>query len=569
MSKIDHLLSLADNLSLRSDKLVTSICESNNLISLILELNGSIAAADSQIDTMTEVINKNNICLNEFEKLYEKSFFLESNLLYNQSYTNETSLDNLSKEYLHLLSSFGHHNVCHLVEKDVLPPPENRALKNMLSISNLELKPIRCRTTKVAKQKSRYRLSAAYTLNPLSETSARDFLKSSHETVSTLMEEYESPDSLVTSLAEDDTPKFARTQSVRSHRTTTVNVSEAVHSDAKTTESAATASDLANLDKKSPQHEHNLFIFRAMSPVNLSSVNLDDLEEYDFSLSDSSPTPSDDLDNFHKYLRQSRVDLRTAFPAPLYKSTSHESVFSTVQIPTQKPQPLKFHNPALMLTSHAKEAVNQPTAETIYSSSIPSHTSLSVPPVVSNFKEHSRKLLNDLLRLELPESPTKAKPITPRRKSNFTLFNLLNSPMGSPSGFSNIKEEPTTNSNSRRGSIDLVSKSLTSGLMSLVGSTWPVEPSPSLPTPLHCPPPQLKKLRKGIRDPIEFHNEVHHKRLPVHDRKPNNGSHSSITIGPGKQKVINHGEASIFKRPTVRRMSQQLLHEALRESLLK
>lgn len=536
MSKIDSLLSLADSLSTRSDKLVNSICESNSLISLILELNGSIASADSQIDTMTELINKNNICLNEFEKLYEKSFFLESNLLFNQSYTNETSLDNLSREYHHLLSSFGHQNVCHLVQREVRPPAENKALKNMLLISNLELKPIRCRSTKVSKQKSRYRLSAAYTLNPLTGAPARDFLKSSQETVSTLMEvceRSERADSLVTSLE---------------------NSMEHIEQRDRKPERAGMNSETT--EQRSQDLPEKLFIFRAMSPVNLSTVNLDDLEEYDFSLSDNSPISSEDMDNFHKYLRQSRVDLRSAFPAPLIKSTLHDSVFS-VHIPEQKPQPVKFHNPALML-SHAKEAVNQPTAEHIYSSSVKSGpvilsatAAINILPV-SNFREHSQKLLSVLQ--EIPESPTKSKPITPRRKSNFTLFNLLNSPMGSPSGFSIVKEEPSAG---RRGSMDMVGKSLTSGLMSLVGNK-PADPERR--NSVQGPPRQRKK---GIRDPIEYRAEAQHKRMPV----KLNGCHSSLTI-LGKQKVINHGDASIFKRPTVRRMSQRLLHEALTESLL-
>ncbi|SGZ57329.1 CIC11C00000000297 [Sungouiella intermedia] len=76
MSKLDTLLAMVDSLSTKSDRIVSSICESNDLIGLILEVNGSIAAADSEIDTMTELINKNNICLNEFEKTPREILFL-------------------------------------------------------------------------------------------------------------------------------------------------------------------------------------------------------------------------------------------------------------------------------------------------------------------------------------------------------------------------------------------------------------------------------------------------------------------------------------------------------------
>lgn len=550
MSKLDALLSLVDGLSTKSDEMVSSICDSNTLIGLILELNGSIASADSEIDTMTEVINKNNICLNELEKLYEKSFFLESNLHLNQLYTNETSLDNLEKEYSYLLSSFGHHNVRHFAQEEVKPPSENRELKNMLSISNLDLKPIRCRSSKVSKQKSRYRLSAAYTLNPLQENPVRNFSKSSHETeYSSLMEQI-SHNSSSTSMGNDDTV-------AHSMDTSPINMD---HSDS--------LEDTFD-NHETPKRENRLFTFGGMSPVNLNSVNLDELEEYEFDLSDTSPTSSnDDFDNFHKFLRQSRVDLQTAFPAPLKKAVSAESVFSAVQIPTQPPAPPKFHNPALMLTAHAKETINMPTVETIYSSSIKSNNSVDIPKSMANFREHSRRLLHEVLA-DIPESPTRHMPITPKRKSNFTLFNLLNSPMGSPSGFSQ-QSQTNPKEGARRGSIDMMSKSLASGFMNLVGSSQSLKTDGPVTHKAvqFSPPEKIKKLKKGIRDPIEIRNELHNKRLPPHERNLQNGSHSSLTIGPGNRKIINHGESSIFKRPTVRRMSQQLLDEALSDSII-
>lgn len=560
MSKIDSLLSLADSLSSKSDSMISSVFETNSLISLILELNGSIAAADSEIDSMTELINTNNVCLKELEKLYEKSFFLESNLHLNQSYTNETSLDNLNKEYSYVLSSFGHHNICQFAEAELKPPPENKVLKSMLSISNLDLKPIRCRNAKVSKRKSRYRLSAAYTLNPLQETPIRSFLKSSNETNSSSLMENASHNSSASSVVDEET---ARSFGVASHAT---------HEQIVQYELADDNLEDTFENEASPEKQDRLLTFGATSPVNLNSLDLDDLEEYDFDSSDSSPTSSDGVENFHKFLRQSRVDLRTAFPAPLQKSLSHDSVFSAVQIPTQPTHPPKFHNPALMLTSHAKETINQPTVETIYSSSSSKlGTSFELPPVVSNFREHSKRLLHDTLAANICETPTKHKPITPKRKSNFTLFSLLNSPMGSPSGFSHMpKDIPTEGNGRRRGSIDFMSKSLASGIFNLVGTTKNKVESPtgSRKAVHFSPPEKIKKLKKGIRDPIEIRNDIYHKRLPPSERHLHNGSHSSLIIGPGKQKIINHGETSIFKRPTVRRMSQHLLQDALNESLL-
>lgn len=646
MSKIDKLLSAVDDLSARSDTLVSSICESNTLIALILELNGDITTADAEIDTMTELINKNNFCLNEFEKLYEKSFFLESNLHLNQHYTNETSLDNLNREYSYLLSSFGHFNVHHLAE-EVQPPSENKELKNMLSISNLALKPLRCRTTKMTKQKSRYRLSSAYTLNPVQEGAVRDFLKSSYDTnVSSVMDRdtttssestvgpdtsgecfakekkkginenseagpYAQGDHIErgfhvqeygqeeTKLDQNANPHMSYDERERekvsgtripgtntvysqgfntqamygalSHESSYINDTNYQH-ELKYNSGSEDISALENntfafktqdipaeyLDfhypgtgddtfKASPQLAQAPLAFADMSPVNLDSLDLDEMDDFDLSNSDCSP--SSDLD-FRLFLRQSRVDLRTAFPAPLQKSRSHDSVFSGVPLAP----PLKFHNPALML-ARVKKTVNEPTVEATYSNS---YNASPFEVMGSNFKERSRRLLEDVTR-DLPESPTKLKPITPRRKSNFTIFNLLNSPMGSPSGME-IHKEPQ-----HRGSIDL-GKSL-AGLLSLVGSKTPVTPTSH--TAVHFSPPEkIKKLRKDINEPIAIQSEVHHKRLPPPERHLRNGSHSSLTIGPGNQKIISHGESSIFKRPAVNRLNRQLLASALSESII-
>lgn len=534
MSKLDSLLAMVDSLSIKSDHIVASICESNNLIGLILEVNGSIASADSEIDTMTELINKNNICLNEFEKLHEKSFFLDSNLHLNQLYTNETSLGNLRREYSYLLSSFSHHNVRHLHSTAMVENPvdfEEKTLKNAISISNLELKPIRCRNAKVTKQKSRYRLSAAYTLNPLQENS-RNVLKSSYDTNLSSLMENESCNSSRTSVGHDG----SKIRNLDPNNYTEI---------------------LENTFENLPKADQ-LPTFGGLDPINSNYVNLDDLEEYDFNLSDISPTSSEELENFHKYLRESRVDLRTAFPVPLERANSHDSVFSAVKMPP----PPKFHNPAVMLASHAKEIINQPTVETIYSSSSKSGSSFDVFPGTSNFRDHSRRLLSEVKPVDIPESPTKHKPVTPGRKSNFTLFNLLNSPMESPSK-KKISTKPL--GSPRRGSIDFMSKSLASGFMGLVAKS--LDP-PSTSKSVHFSPPEkIKKLKKGVRDPIEIRNEVQTKRLPPHERNLHNGSHSSLTIAPGKKKIINHGESSIFKKPTVTSISQLRLQQALNEQL--
>ncbi|QEL61583.1 hypothetical protein CJJ09_003730 [Candidozyma auris] len=110
MSRIDDLLNMADAITSRSESIASSMDESNSLISRILQLNSRITSADAEIDYMTELLNKNNVCINEFEKLHEKSYFLDSNLHLNESFTNETTFLNLTKEYNYMLDTFRHHN---------------------------------------------------------------------------------------------------------------------------------------------------------------------------------------------------------------------------------------------------------------------------------------------------------------------------------------------------------------------------------------------------------------------------------------------------------------------------
>lgn len=519
MSKLDSLLLLADSITARADHIVASVSESDMLIGRILGLSDSITAADSKIDSMTDLIGKNNIALDELEKLYEKSLLLEASLHSNESITNSTSLENLHSAYDHLLTSFGVRNRT-LLQAEPPAKQDNQELKTMLSISNLDLKPIRCRSAKVSKQKSRYRLSAAYTLNPLGAVPTRNVLESSA-------------------------------------RTETSSIMDANSDQNGTSDNASTVGSLPEQSRISEERTFNLsdlpLLFKSTRPIDISAVDLDDLDlDFDSSIeSESSPSKNRDLDmfdNFHRFLRESRVDLRSAFPAPLQKSLSHESVFSAVQYPTQNVH--KFHNPADMITS--KQLITQPTMETIHSLSFDARKS-------SNFMEHTKKLLH----VEPP-------PATPKKNSH-NLFTLLNSPLGSPRGLTSTRPSTTsastTSALARRGSIDLLSKSLTESFKNLVGSTPVQQPRIVTATKL-SPPEKIKQMKKDISEPIAVKNEINSRRLPPSERKLRLGSHSSLTIGPNKTKIINHGETSVFKKPTIRRMSQAILHDALNESLL-
>lgn len=603
MSKIDELLATVDTLTAQSDMIVSSVAESNMLISLILQVNSSIATVDSQIDSMTRLINKNNVCLNELEKLYEKSYYLETNLHTNETSISEASLDCLAKEYDYVLSSlnFGSMMVSPLhtprrvnlqplvanlmgnlqpaVPMSELQPQvplqgahlqpcspaalqpsrlqtslqpvlssdlpltvegqHGQSLQNKLSISNLELKPLRCKHTRVLKQKSRYRLSAAYTLNPVQEV--RNVLASSRETYeSSLMDHLSDNTSMVTEEGQTigcDEKETHGSESGEGSAQNAIKGSQVDTSGAKSP-SGFGALDVRNFDLALLE-DYNVTLLT--SPGSLTSLDN----------SAGSPPRLDEIDNFHRYLRQSRVDLQAAIQyLPLLRSRSHESIFidsSHPEEPCAEPPlaPPRFHNPTDRIVAAASKGapVLPPTVETVYLSSFDQTPSLgeSAPP---DFKTLSRKLLTPL-----------QPPVTPP-KNNFGLFGYLSSPTRS-----NCRENDERD---RRGSD--IGRSLALSFRSLVTIK-----SDALPVPRvrHSPPEKIKQMRRGIRDPISCRNDSTSKRLPPQtmERQLRNGSHSSLTIGPNKTRIVNHGQELIFKKPTVRRMSLSLLREALNDSI--
>lgn len=434
------MLTLADTLLERSSRLTERIDESNMLISSILDLNTRITSADAEIDAITDLINKNNVAINEFEKLHEKAFFLDSNIHLNDPFTNETSLFNLSNEFHYLTQMFSYHNgrmdfdsrpstgysteSYPELEKETEQPEQQelteesvqptRGLRSILSISNLNLKPLRCRNAKVAKQKSRYRLLSAYTLNPVQES--RSISDSSRET----------------------------------H-----------HLFAMSTISSQT--DQSSV--KSP-------LFKHMDPVEMTPLDHDLLLTSSGSFEEHNSFG--DLENFHQFLRPSRVDLREAFPE----------------------QKRKFHNPVESIIN--KGNVSEPTVEPIFSN--PEGNPKAGHS--RSFIDHSRELLQQ------DGSPSKKAPSTPK-KSNFTLFNLLNSPLGSPKLLLplDIEKQPQR---PRRASIDTIGKSLTSSFMNLVGKDAK-EPKQELGSPTR----KIKHTKpRKPRDPISIPNPLNSKRLP-------------------------------------------------------
>lgn len=218
MSKLDLLLSFVDDLDRKSNHIISSFDASNSLINDISNLHTNISTADLTIDSISNLYNDNLNYLREFDNLYEKCFYLEANLHLNDDVTNQTSFEKLHNDFNYLLKIFkDKNNSCSWlnhqdfdieekepeeeVSKDYscdLDPIDNTplipGLHKTISISNLKLKPIRCKSSKISKKKSRYRLSSAYTLNPLMSgfstpqvASSNSFLSNNDDDLSTVI----------------------------------------------------------------------------------------------------------------------------------------------------------------------------------------------------------------------------------------------------------------------------------------------------------------------------------------------------------------------------------------------
>lgn len=523
MSRIDDLLNMADAITSRSESIASSMDESNSLILRILQLNSRITSADAEIDYMTELLNKNNVCINEFEKLHEKSYFLDSNLHLNESFTNETTFLNLTKEYNYMLDTFRHHNerFSTTVEENhqVVEPQQKKELQAMLSISNLNLRPLRCKDRKVEKKKSRYRLSSAYTLNPVLEHEPE-----THRNVSKLSAgTYDNQDSIMDS----------------HHRSTDVS-------------SAMEPNDFDyHKDTSALSYSPT---FKALNPIDMSNLDLDiDNVSLCSGISDLPETKRFELENFHDFLRPSRVDLRSAFPtAPLQKSKSHDLIFERKD--DSKPS-CKFHNPADTIIN--KGNVGKPTVEAIFTSTVEGKPQNLL---TKSFKDHSTSILHQLKAAD--GSPVKKQQPTTPKKSNITIFNLLNLPLGSPRGFEQTRQEAPP----RRGSIDQLGKTLTSSFLHLMYGNASPSPASSIKAVNHeSPPDGIKKLRKGLRDPISIPNEIKSRRLPPSsmDKEFRSGSHSSLTIGNKTARI-----EGLPKKLVRNSRSQLLFKQVLSESLL-
>src|SRR5699024_5991290 len=147
--------------------------DSNTIIDRICHYSKSIVDIDNDIEMLSCQVSSNLQNLSHLTHLYDKSVLLESSLYLNDDLANAFSMECLQNEYSHVKLAFqsvnsngfsidkkSKVNINSNDEINNIPDQPSPTLATVLSLSNLKLKPIRCKSKKIYKKKSRYRLSS-------------------------------------------------------------------------------------------------------------------------------------------------------------------------------------------------------------------------------------------------------------------------------------------------------------------------------------------------------------------------------------------------------------------------
>lgn len=313
MSKLDHLLQLVDSIDLKSDLLLHSFHQSSHFSQSISSNNNSISDSDIRIENIHSYIDRNYHYTSDLHDFSTKLYLFEHELNQNDAMTNENIYANLVSDLGYLSNKYKHHYQAPVPTKET-PVPTTKAsdaslrkhLPKSVSISNMSLKPIRCKSNKVYRKKSNYKISNIFNypiLDSPVEVQQRQTSGSSFSSLDNIMDESYTP-------SNDTTPEIEQ--------------------------------DLY------PDLETNPFKFDAV-------------EEYD---NESSLSDSLDLEfeNFDSFLRKSRINLnQDSYPYVVRKSASEASINPETP-PISKPS-FKFHNPI----DNLKLSTLSPTVEAIYS----------------------------------------------------------------------------------------------------------------------------------------------------------------------------------------------------------
>lgn len=542
MSKLDALLSFVDDMTARSGRIVESIRESDALIHSINSINTAIASADCKLDIYDHLVLRNRDYLQELDRLQQRTFFLESTISLNDRVTNQTCYDNLQAEFQYLMGRLGgqlsevpeitdfHDDTADTEEEAVTPV---NTLKNSILISDLRLKPIRCRSAKVEKKKSRYRLSSAYNIIPVAGEELPMHTLGDADLGHSYSDSTISPHMSIRGT--DSTSTSPENEGCAS------KIPDSVPEESPSSPSRARVHRLSHFASSSEMDSvRGSPTFRPLNAdVDLGRFDIDDLSDVSDLSSDWNGEELDNfdiLDNFDRFLRQLRLDLSRALPI-------------VTNARAQAPK-VRFHNPV----DSIQKATTAPIAISLAGER--AHSAVFTLPALPAGKTSA------FLTLVMEKGPVSLVS-TPKK---FPFFDLLGLPTPSK----------TPEGRARRHSMDLIGQLLTASFLQLVNSPVVVPPIQSRSMPkqvsLPSPPPRIKELKsRSKKDPILAQNDLRTKRLPpqleIRSRR-RDGAHSNLIIGPNRTKIFSHGEQSAFRKPLASKVSQGSLREALANSMV-
>ncbi|KAI5964584.1 uncharacterized protein KGF55_001653 [Candida pseudojiufengensis] len=328
---IDQSISLLDQNVLNSNPNLNQI----NLINQISFINQKILQYDNNIQELIKLMEFNKSCLVELNTLNLKCFHLNTNLQTSEDSLamNKENFESLSNQYNHILEKLEINdqfkiqdikqdkqdcNIKESIDIDIVSEEEDYEesdedeqdsmnvsqekdlysstptppdLKKMISISNLKLKPMRCTTSsstcssnpetfnrKCSKQKSRYRLSSIYNLNPIAYEESSFLSSTTQNTIES---------SIASSTVSEDSEKLMKNSlsksydTIDSHLANTFDTSQQLQEPIDIKRNSNTPPH--SVDQISQEHQQQFKHNRSNSlPTSTTSVDQHDLfKEFD------------------------------------------------------------------------------------------------------------------------------------------------------------------------------------------------------------------------------------------------------------------------------------------------
>ncbi|CAH6722970.1 hypothetical protein CLIB1444_12S01354 [[Candida] jaroonii] len=630
MSRIDQLLSIVENLERKTDCILSNFQTTNELSNKIDHLNDQLSTFDIRINDTNNLIIKKFEFLNGYNDLLLRTNMFELNVHNNDPLTNQHILLNLDHEYQQLKAKYGVEPSFKAESIPMIPPQEfkspmksrSQKLRASLSISNLSLKPMKCKPNKIYKKKSHYKISNVFdkpVVSPIVEQGSfddsihenskeSDFSidfadmidrdKSISPTVVGVQSQDQIQDQIQDQSQDSSQPHLDNdfnTESIQykldsksslsqqnllnlqTHHLQTQNL-QSLHS-IETNLSHSDSSLLDRLDSDTPDTftSENAIdeIFDINSEPMIKSTNYDVFDDNESTISNES-----NFENFENYLRKSRINLNSSSYPYILKTTTSESsinfktdLFDGVVINNDSfssdesklpytdpssPTPRRLRSPEIDIDRFHNPIDNLKIAN--------ESVTPTIEQIYSTFNSEgdTKTLLNKVM------NNTPSKP--------FSFLNLLNDKDNKDP---KNPKEPIE----RRKSVG----SSLNNFLSLMTSESPKQiqgiTKSNLDTGKKDPPTPGQRRRKRINkldelknvpktNPITVMNELQIKRLPPSLTCLSPKSLSTRTLSSSSKVIIDsnksffiHGDKSIFNTPVLSNFSNRSLQDALHSSL--